>query len=127
MSDGDIASIYDKTNQHEVLSGPAQLAFLHEKPAQYPAWNMDWNDRRKPPYAVVEGPATVRIVENGPARVALEVERSSQGSRFVQKIRLAGGEAGDHVEIDIDNRLADARVELGSGFSTGSFESDCHL
>ncbi len=98
-ADGDIASIFDKTNQHEVLAKPAQLAFLHEKPKQYPAWNMDWEDRSKPPYAVVSGPVKVRIAENGPVRVAFEVERESQGSKFVQQIRLASGGAGDRVEI----------------------------
>ena len=34
------------------------------------------------------GPATVRIVENGPARVALSVSREMDGSKFVQTIRL---------------------------------------
>src|SRR5581483_6318296 len=32
---GDIASLYDKQNQREVLSAPSRLAFLYENPAQY--------------------------------------------------------------------------------------------
>lgn len=99
-SDGDIASIFDKQNHREVLSSPARLAFLHENPAAYPAWNMDWKDRRKPPRGYVDGPATVRIVESGPVRACLEVTREAQGSRFVQRIRLAAGDAGDRVEIE---------------------------
>ena len=96
---GDIASIFDKANNREALSAPARLAFLHEKPLQYPAWNMDWADRQKPPRAYVEGPAAVRIVESGPCRVALEVTREGQGSRFVQQIKLADGDAGNRVQI----------------------------
>ena len=96
---GDVASIYDKRAKREMLSAPARLAFQHENPSRYPAWNMDWDDQKKPPRAYVDGPATVRIVENGPARVSLQVERRAQGSRFVQTIRLAAGDAGDRVEF----------------------------
>jgi alpha-mannosidase len=99
-SDGDIASIFDKQNSREALSGPARLAFLDENPAMYPAWNMDWKDQQKPPRAFVKGPAFIRVVESGPVRVCLEVTREAQGSRFVQQLRLARGNAGDHLEID---------------------------
>jgi alpha-mannosidase len=98
-ADGDIASIFDKTANREMLSSPARLAFQHENPVQWPAWNMDWNDQRQPPRDYVHGPATVRIVESGPARVALQVERSTGGSRFIQTIRLAAGSASDRIEI----------------------------
>ena len=97
---GDIASIFDKRNNKEVLSAPARLEFLHENPKQYPAWNMDWEDRSAPPIGYVDGPCTFRIVENGPARVALETTRQARGSTVVQKIRLSAGEAGDKVEVE---------------------------
>ncbi len=99
-SDGDIASILDKQNNREVLSAPARLAFLTENPEMYPAWNMDWKDQNKPPRAFVNGPASVRILEWGPVRVCLEVTREAEGSRFVQQLRLARGNAGDHLEIN---------------------------
>jgi len=38
-------------------------------------------------------------VENGPARVAVEVSREAEGSKFVQTIRLAAGDAGNRVEF----------------------------
>ena len=98
-ANGDIASVYDKSAKKEMLSAPARLAFLHENPEAWPAWNMDWEDQRKPPQAYVSGPATVKIVENGPVRVALQVERETNGSKFIQTIRLASGDAGNRVEI----------------------------
>jgi alpha-mannosidase len=98
--DGDIDSIFDKQNRREVLSAPAGLMFMHENPAMYPAWNMDWKDRQAPPRGYVGGPATVKIVESGPVRVALEVTRQAMGSTFVQDIRLAAGDAGDRIEVD---------------------------
>ncbi|BDU68785.1 alpha-mannosidase [Geothrix oryzae] len=96
---GDIESVFDKELKRELLSAPARLAFQHEKPQRWPAWNMDWADRQKPPRAHVSGPAAIRVSEDGPVRVALEVIRESEGSRFVQTIRLAAGAAGDRVEV----------------------------
>jgi alpha-mannosidase len=96
---GDIASIYDKHLQKELLAAPARLALQTETPQQWPAWNMDWDDRQQPPRAYVSGPAKMRIVENGPARVALEITREAAGSTFIQTIRLAAGDAGNRVEI----------------------------
>jgi alpha-mannosidase len=97
---GDVASIFDKKAGKELLAAPARLEFQYENPKRSPAWDMDWEDRQKPPFARVEGPAKVRVIESGPARVAVEIDRTSQGSRFVQRVRLAGGAAGDRVEWD---------------------------
>lgn len=98
-ANGDIASIYDKSANREMLSAPVRLAFLYEKPKQHPAWNMDWEDRQKPPVGHVDGPVTVTIRENGPARVALQIERSARGSTFRQTVRLSAGTAGERVEF----------------------------
>jgi alpha-mannosidase len=97
--DGDVASIFDKQLGRELLSAPARLALSYDNPQQWPAWNMDWDQEQAPPRAYVSGPAQIRIVENGPARVALEVTRETAGSRFVQSIRLAAGDAGKRVEF----------------------------
>lgn len=96
---GDISSVFDKSAKRELLSAPARLVFTRENPREYPAWNMDWSDRSKPPCGYVEGPARIRVVENGPVRIALEVERQAENSTFVQTIRLAAGSAGDRVEV----------------------------
>ena len=99
-ANGDVSSIFDKGNNEELLAGPARWEFHYEKPVHYPAWNMDWADRQKPATGYVDGPAKVRIVESGPVRVALEVEREARGSRFVQTIRLTDKSAGgDQVEF----------------------------
>ncbi|HVU34921.1 MAG TPA: glycoside hydrolase family 38 C-terminal domain-containing protein [Opitutaceae bacterium] len=97
--DGNVTSIFDKQAGRELLAGPSRFAFMYEKPKMYPAWNMDWADQEKAPRAWVEGPAHIRVVEDGPVRVAVEIEREAQGSRFVQTVRLAAGAAGDRVEF----------------------------
>jgi len=98
-SNGDVSSIFDKQLQKELLASPIRLALKTDHPVDWPAWNMDWTDQQQPPRAYVSGPAKVRIVENGFARVAIEVSREADGSRFVQTVRLAAGDAGNRVEF----------------------------
>jgi alpha-mannosidase len=98
-ADGDVSNIFDKKVGKELLSAPARLAFQTERPKDWPAWNMDWADQRKPPRGYVSGPAKIRVVEEGPVRVAVEVERESEGSTFVQTVRLSAGGAGERVEF----------------------------
>ncbi len=98
-ADGDVASIFDKALGRELLAAPARLEIKTDKPAQWPAWNMDWADQSRPPRAYVGGKAKVRVVEEGPARVAVEVSREAEGSVFVQTVRLAAGGAAGRVEF----------------------------
>jgi len=98
-SNGDMISIFDKQANKELLSSPARLAFLHEEPSQWPSWNMDWNDRKKLPIGYMDQSATLRVVEQGPVRVAIEVQRKGMNSSITQVVSLAAGEAGKHVEV----------------------------
>ncbi|MGA9392325.1 MAG: glycoside hydrolase family 38 C-terminal domain-containing protein [Candidatus Sulfotelmatobacter sp.] len=96
---GDVASILDKSIGRELLSAPARLAISYDNPEHWPAWNMDWDQEQAAPKQYVGGPAKIRVVENGPARVAVEISRETAGSRFVQTIRLSTGDAGKRVEF----------------------------
>lgn len=114
---GDVSSIVDKKNGNkEMLSAPAKLAFQHENPRNYPAWNMDWADQSKPPIGFVDGPAKIKVVESGPVRVAVEVERESRGSKFVQTYRLSAGSAGEKVECDLKTDWRTKEVALKATF-----------
>ncbi len=97
--DGDVASIFDKTVNKELLSAPVRLAISHDAPRQWPAWNMDFDQVHAAPRGYVSGPVQARVVENGPARVALEVTRTFESSKFVSTVRLAAGDAGNRVEF----------------------------
>lgn len=96
---GDIASIIDKQSGRECLASPIKLAFLYERPMNYPAWNMDWKDREQPPRSFVGGTPKIQVIESGPVRTTIEVIRESEGSKFVQQIRLANGIVGDRIEV----------------------------
>ncbi|MDQ2843021.1 MAG: alpha-mannosidase, partial [Acidobacteriota bacterium] len=64
--DGDVASIFDKQANRELLAAPARLALSYDNPSQWPAWNMDWNQEQAKPRGYVSGPAKIRVVEDGP-------------------------------------------------------------
>ncbi len=98
-ADGDVASIFDKSVGRELLAAPARLAISYDNPEHWPAWNMDWDQEQAPPKSYVTGPAKIRIAENGPARVAIEVSRETAGSKVVQTISLSAGDAGKRVEF----------------------------
>jgi alpha-mannosidase len=96
-ANGDVASITDKEAGTELLKAPARLELFDDPSFRWPAWEILWDTVSKPPREFATSPA-VRIVEKGPARVALEVTRKVAGSTIVQRIRLADG--GDRVDFD---------------------------
>lgn len=101
---GDVASIFDKSLNKEMLSGPARLALQYEKPRDWPAWNMDWADRKLPPRSYVGegGKAKITIAERGPVRATLRIEREHEGSTYVQDVSL---NAGTGPTVDFHNRI----------------------
>jgi alpha-mannosidase len=127
-TDGDISSIFDKKIGRELLSAPLRLQLIDDEPRKWAAWEVEYGALMAPPREVIRGPATIRAVEKGPARVALEVVRTSAGSTFTQRIRLAAGEAGDRVEIltDVDWRtkgtLLKAAFPLASGNRNAAYD-----
>src|SRR5215467_13152121 len=98
-ANGDVSSIFDKKLRRELLAGPIRLAISTDNPRQWPAWNMDFEDEQRSPRSFVGGAAKIRVVESGPVRVAVEVARESENSKFVQTIRLSAGDAGNRVEF----------------------------
>jgi alpha-mannosidase len=94
---GDVASIVDKSAGTELLGAPSRLEMFDNPSFRWPAWEILWDTVSRPPAAYAAHPV-VRIVERGPAAVALEVRRTIERSTVVQRIRLAQG--GDRVEFD---------------------------
>jgi alpha-mannosidase len=97
---GDIAKIFDKQLQRELLAGPLRLELRPDVSERYPAWEIPYQSMLFGPRDIVHGPAQIRIIEQGPHRVALEVTRSYGKSKFVQQIRLAAGKSSDRIELE---------------------------
>ena len=98
-AEGDVSSVFDKSLNKELLAAPIRMAFSNDTPKQWPAWNMDFDQEQAAPVGYVAGPAQIRIKENGPVRVAIEISREAMGSKFVQTVSLAAGDAGNRVEF----------------------------
>jgi len=96
---GDVSSILDKRANRELLARPIQMQLLHNKPDRWPAWEIDYDEIMAPLQAAVGGPATIEIVERGPARVALKITRKTDRSSFSSVVSLAAGKAGNRVEF----------------------------
>jgi alpha-mannosidase len=110
---GDVSSIFDKKLDRELLSAPIRLAISTDNPRQWPAWNMDFEDEQRAPRSFVSGEARIRVSEAGPARVAIEVERETETSKFIQTVSLSTGDAGNRVEFSnvIDWKTKEANLK----------------
>jgi alpha-mannosidase len=87
--DGTLARVYDKRAGREVLDGRGNQVWAYvDKPREWDAWELD------AAYAE-EGleltARAIRMVEDGPHRAALRIERVFRDSRIVQDIRLWAG------------------------------------
>jgi len=113
---GNIASLFDKINNRETLAKPAQLDFQAENSFEWPAWNMRWADRQKPPVGYLNQVTAMRIVENGPLRVAVEVTRKGMNSEMSQILSLSAGPGGKRLEIDNTVNWQSKGVSLKASF-----------
>jgi alpha-mannosidase len=113
---GDMSGIFDKKAKKELLANPARLEFQEEKPKDWPAWNMDWKDRQKPPIDFLDKEASIRIIEQGPVRVALQITRKGRNSEIEQIVSLSSGEAGKRVEVTNKVDWQSKEVSLKAAF-----------
>ena len=96
---GDISSVIDKSIDKELLEKPMQLEFGEDFPDTKPAWRIYYKDIVKPARSVVSNPISIKIVENGPVRAAIEIVRENEGTKITQRIRLSSGDDGSRVEV----------------------------
>lgn len=98
---GDIQRVFDKKNHRNLLERPCSLDFLYEHPSKWPSWNMDWNDRKNDPIGSINKNVTVKVKENGPVRVSIEVSKQGYNSMIKQVISLvASSISGQRIEVD---------------------------
>ena len=86
--DGEIYSVVNKENGEQILAKPLSYHLMKERPAQYPAWNMDWKDRKKSPYKILSK-VDVKVVEDGPVRKTLEITVRTKKSVLVKELSLS--------------------------------------
>ncbi|MGM9636549.1 MAG: glycoside hydrolase family 38 C-terminal domain-containing protein, partial [Eubacteriales bacterium] len=98
---GDIASVYDRINEKELLSAPSVLEVREDNNTVWPSWEIAYKDIEKTPVPVTDC-VSVEIYENGPAAVSLKVVKTYEHSTFTQIIRLCTGGKWVEVENNVD-------------------------
>jgi alpha-mannosidase len=85
-SSGDIASVYDKQAEREALTQASALLAFEDRPMNFDAWDIDifFEDRVEQ----IEDVESIKIIEEGPLRVGVEIKRSYRSSAIHQKIHL---------------------------------------
>jgi alpha-mannosidase len=97
---GDLHSVYDKEAGREVLDGRGnRLLAYADKPANWDAW--DIQEGYEAEGEEVPGAESVEVVEAGPLRAAVRVERRFGGSRISQTYKLLSGSR----RLDIETRV----------------------
>jgi len=99
-SGGAVASLVDRRLDRELLAAPVELQLLPDRSSKYPAWEILWRDISHPPLDRVYRPVRVEIVERGPLRAALRVERYARGCRVIETWSLA--DEGELVAADVE-------------------------
>jgi alpha-mannosidase len=96
-ANGDIASVFDREANHELLSAPVRLEMRDDPSPDKPAWRILYSTITAPVREYVTAPQ-IRVAETGPVRVALEITRVAAGSTIVQRVSLTQG--GDRVDVE---------------------------
>ena len=118
-SNGDISSIYDKDAKRELLRAPIMLELRDNPSGSWPAWEVLYDTVQSPAREYVADPV-IKVIERGPARVALEITRKAAGSTFVQRIRLAQGADRVDVENLIDWRSPNSLLKASFPFTASN-------
>ncbi len=95
---GDVSSIVDKRIGKELLSSPVRLGMLNNISSFWPSWEITPETVKATPQAYVGSP-TLSIAENGLLRGAIKITRQSNGSTFVQYLRLTSWGPKERVDF----------------------------
>ncbi len=96
-SNGDISSIFDKELKKEILRKPITTGiFDYNGSKDWPAWELNYEELNRKPQNKAKV-KTIRVIENGPCRVALEIVKTFGDSTFTSVVALSRG--GKIVEV----------------------------
>jgi alpha-mannosidase len=96
---GCITSLYNKRANFESLAPHScgnQLQAFKDTPKDYDAWNIDYGTLDHP--MPIDKVDSIKLIESGPVRSTIRIERTWQSSHFIQDISLATN--ADTVVID---------------------------
>jgi alpha-mannosidase len=115
-ADGSLDGVYDREAGREVLDGRGnRLLAYADKPANWDAW--DIQEGYEAEGEEIPGAESVEVVEAGPLRAAVRVERRFRGSRISQTYKLLSGSRRLDIETCVEWR--ERQVLLRALFPVG--------
>ncbi len=118
---GDISSVVDKRSGKELVAAGKSIRlalFTQNESFSWPAWEITKKTIDGTPVSITDN-VKITVVENGPVRASVCVERTYGESVFRQYINLSEGAQADRIDIvnDVDwqstNTLLKAEFPLG--------------
>ncbi len=123
---GDVSSIFDKKNGKEMLQSPIRLALFDNYSPVWPAWEVTYDVVQSDPVDYVTGVTEVKVLEDGPARVALAITRKHGKSTYMQTLSLTPGAEMVRFDNTIDwrekERLLKAVFELTNSDTEATYD-----
>jgi alpha-mannosidase len=99
-ADGGLHGVYDREAEREVLEGRGNRLFVYaDKPANWDAWDVEAGYEAEG--EEVPAAESVEVVESGPLRAAVRVERRFRGSWISQTYVLVSGSR----RLDVETRV----------------------
>ena len=125
---GEISSVFDKSRGRQVLAEGKKanrLVAYEDKSLNWDAWDIDryFEEQFWP---LSDGPVSVSVVESGPYRAALRIERSYSKSRVVQIVSLEEGARQVEFDtyIDWQDRQTVLKAEFGFDLNVSEIRSE---
>ena len=113
---GCMTSLFDKKSKFESLAPNScgnQLQAFKDTPKDYDAWNIDYGTLDHP--MPIDKVDSIKLIENGPVRSTIRIERTWQSSHFTQDISLAAD--ADTVVVDNTVDWHETHILLKAAFT----------
>ena len=114
LSEAGLVSLFDKVTGRELLNAPPCLQLLRNEPANWAAWEIDYDDIMAPPYAEVPLGGVPETVVAGPGLARLTFTHEAAGSVFRQTLLVRG----DRLDWELDIDWATKATLLKAAFFT---------
>ena len=113
---GCVTSLFNKKSNFEAIAANScgnQLQAFKDTPKDYDAWNIDYGTLDHP--MAIDKVDSIKLVENGPVRSTIRIERTWQSSHFIQDISLAAN--ADTVVVDNTVDWHETHILLKAAFT----------
>lgn len=114
LSEAGLVSLFDKQTGRELLNAPPCLQLLRNEPANWAAWEIDYDDLMTASYAEVPLGGVPETVVAGPGLARLTFTHEAAGSVFRQTLLVRG----DRLDWELDIDWATEATLLKAAFFT---------